>query len=122
MPDPYDIYLCSPAVVGGTVYIGSGDQQVCARDAATGKELWRYTTGNDTTIYNQIGIASSAAVAECCPRRWWLAAWSTSGARTSISTPSGSPARWPSAQGLGGSARATRRAVRRERPKAPCCP
>jgi outer membrane protein assembly factor BamB len=35
-----------------------------ALDAATGQERWRFQTGNDTTIYNQIGIASSAAVSE----------------------------------------------------------
>ena len=36
----------------------------CTRwNASTGKERWRFQTGNDTTIHNQIGIASSAAVA-----------------------------------------------------------
>jgi outer membrane protein assembly factor BamB len=62
--------LSSPLVVGdavyvaaGLVYIGSWDRNLYALDAATGRERWRYTTGNDTTIYNQIGIASSAAVA-----------------------------------------------------------
>jgi outer membrane protein assembly factor BamB len=104
MPDPFDVFLSSPAVVAGVVFIGSGDQHVYALDALTGKqrwsfqardvihaspavangvvyigswdrnlyalnasngrERWRYTTGNDTVIYNQIGIASSAAVAD----------------------------------------------------------
>ena len=54
----------SPAVVDGVVYIGSWDRNLYALDAATGAERWRYTTGNDTTIYNQIGIASSAAVVD----------------------------------------------------------
>jgi eukaryotic-like serine/threonine-protein kinase len=30
MPDPYDVFLSSPAVVGGTVYSGSGDHNVYA--------------------------------------------------------------------------------------------
>jgi outer membrane protein assembly factor BamB len=50
-------------VANGVVYVGSWDRNVYAIDAVTGRERWRYTTGNDTTIYNQIGIASSAAVA-----------------------------------------------------------
>ncbi|HKP30536.1 MAG TPA: PQQ-binding-like beta-propeller repeat protein [Gemmatimonadales bacterium] len=102
MPDPFDVFLSSPVVSGNTVIFGSGDQNVYALDAITGKlkwsfatgdvvhaspavannvvyigswdrnlyaidlasgrERWRYVTGNDTTIYNQIGIASSAAV------------------------------------------------------------
>jgi outer membrane protein assembly factor BamB len=52
----------TPAVADGVVYIGSWDRNLYALDAATGAERWRYTTGNDTVIYNQIGIASSAAV------------------------------------------------------------
>jgi outer membrane protein assembly factor BamB len=50
-------------VSGGLVIIGSWDRNLYALDAATGRERWRYVTGNDTVIYNQIGIASSAAVA-----------------------------------------------------------
>jgi outer membrane protein assembly factor BamB len=103
MPDPFDVFLSSPVIADGTIYFGSGDNNVYALDAesgalrwtfktgnvvhasptvsngvvfigswdrimyainaATGKELWRFQTGNDTVIYNQIGIASSAAVA-----------------------------------------------------------
>ncbi|MEU6688115.1 serine/threonine-protein kinase, partial [Streptomyces sp. NPDC046832] len=35
----------SPAVVDGTVYIGSADEKVHALDAATGTLLWTHTTG-----------------------------------------------------------------------------
>lgn len=46
MPDPFDVFLSSPAVVGGTVYIGSGDQTVYALDAATGALRWTFVTGD----------------------------------------------------------------------------
>jgi len=36
----------SPAVVGGIVYVGSGDQNVYALNAATGAQIWKYTTGD----------------------------------------------------------------------------
>ena len=35
-----------PAVAGGTVYVGSGDDKVYALDAATGRLRWSYTTGD----------------------------------------------------------------------------
>jgi eukaryotic-like serine/threonine-protein kinase len=46
MPDPFDVFLSSPAVSGGTVYIGSGDQNVYALDAATGERRWTFATGD----------------------------------------------------------------------------
>ena len=36
----------SPAVVGGVVYVGSFDGNVCALNATTGAKLWSFTTGN----------------------------------------------------------------------------
>src|SRR4029077_16798202 len=36
MPDPFDFYLSSPAIVNGIVYFASGDTNVYALDAATG--------------------------------------------------------------------------------------
>jgi outer membrane protein assembly factor BamB len=39
----------SPAVVNGVVYIGSGDGNVYALNAATGAKLWNYTTGNQVS-------------------------------------------------------------------------
>ena len=46
MPDPWDFYLSSPAVVDGVVYFGSGDGHVYAVDAATGRLRWEYKTGS----------------------------------------------------------------------------
>lgn len=46
----------SPAVTGGTVYIGSGDGKVYALNAATGHLRWAYTT--------EVSIDSGLAVAD----------------------------------------------------------
>lgn len=46
MPDPFDVFLSSPAVANGTVYIGSGDQHVYALDAATGARRWSFAAGD----------------------------------------------------------------------------
>lgn len=54
----------SPAIPDNVVYIGSWDRQFYALNAETGQKLWSFETGDDQKIFNQIGIASSAAVAE----------------------------------------------------------
>ena len=46
VPDPYDVYLSSPAVANGTVYFGSGDSHVYALDAETGALRWKHKTGD----------------------------------------------------------------------------
>lgn len=46
MPDPYDVFISSPAISDGTVYVGSGDHFVYALDAASGVLLWKFRTGN----------------------------------------------------------------------------
>lgn len=46
MPDPFDVFMSSPTVVNGVVYIGSGDQHVYALDAATGALRWSFATGD----------------------------------------------------------------------------
>jgi outer membrane protein assembly factor BamB len=46
MPDPFDLYLSSPVVVGGRVYFGSGDHNVYALDAHEGKPIWTFRTGD----------------------------------------------------------------------------
>jgi eukaryotic-like serine/threonine-protein kinase len=46
MPDPFDVFLSSPAIAGSTVYIGSGDQNVYALHAGTGELRWRFATGD----------------------------------------------------------------------------
>ncbi|HEX6881643.1 MAG TPA: PQQ-binding-like beta-propeller repeat protein [Terriglobales bacterium] len=46
MPDPFDFYLSSPAVVNGIVYFGSGDGNVYALNASDGQLKWKYQTGD----------------------------------------------------------------------------
>lgn len=46
MPDPFDLFLSSPTVSGDVLYIGSGDQQVYALEAATGRVRWTFATGD----------------------------------------------------------------------------
>jgi outer membrane protein assembly factor BamB len=46
MADPFDVFLSSPAVVGQTVYVGSGDHHVYAIDAQSGAKRWAFETGN----------------------------------------------------------------------------
>ncbi|HZQ26021.1 MAG TPA: PQQ-binding-like beta-propeller repeat protein [Terriglobales bacterium] len=46
MPDPFDFYLSSPAVVGNAVYFGSGDGNVYALDASAGTLNWKFHTGD----------------------------------------------------------------------------
>jgi len=40
------VFLSSPAVVGRTLYVGSGDHNVYALDAATGTKKWQFATGD----------------------------------------------------------------------------
>jgi outer membrane protein assembly factor BamB len=46
MADPFDFYLSSPAIDSNTVYIGSGDGDVYALDAASGALRWKFRTGD----------------------------------------------------------------------------
>ena len=46
MPDPFDVFLSSPVLSGGTVYFGSGDTHVYALDASTGSLKWKFKTGD----------------------------------------------------------------------------
>jgi eukaryotic-like serine/threonine-protein kinase len=46
MPDPFDFYLSSPTIVQDIAYIGSGDGNIYALDAATGALRWKFHTGN----------------------------------------------------------------------------
>src|SRR5207248_6667023 len=54
----------SRVIADGIVYVGSWDSYFYALDAATGKERWRFKTGEDPDIHNQVGIQSSAVIAE----------------------------------------------------------
>ena len=46
MPDPFDIFLSSPAVSGRLVFFGSGDGNVYALAADSGALRWKFHTGN----------------------------------------------------------------------------
>ena len=46
MPDPFDVFLSSPAITGGVVYFGSGDGYLYALEAASGTLKWKFKTGN----------------------------------------------------------------------------
>lgn len=46
MPDPFDVFMSSPAIANEVVYVGSGDQHVYALDAATGALRWKFRTGD----------------------------------------------------------------------------
>jgi len=46
MPDPFDVFLSSPALGAELVYFGSGDGSVYALEAATGRLRWSFHTGN----------------------------------------------------------------------------
>jgi len=46
MADPFDMFISSPTIADGAVYIGSGDHNVYAIDANTGAMRWRFATGD----------------------------------------------------------------------------
>ena len=46
MPDPFDVYLSSPAIWNGSVYFGSGDGNIYALDAVMGELKWKFQTGD----------------------------------------------------------------------------
>jgi eukaryotic-like serine/threonine-protein kinase len=46
MADPFDMFISSPTIADGVVYIGSGDHSVYAINADTGAMRWRFATGD----------------------------------------------------------------------------
>ena len=46
IPDAWDLFTSSPAVVGGRVYFGSGDGAIYAVDARSGVLQWKVQTGD----------------------------------------------------------------------------
>ncbi len=59
MPDPFDFFLSSPAVTGGTVFFGSGDGNVYALNAADGSVKWKFKTGD--VVHASPAIAGGTA-------------------------------------------------------------
>jgi outer membrane protein assembly factor BamB len=59
-----DVVHASPAIADGTVFIGSWDSYFYALDGASGREKWKFKTGEDPDTHNQVGIQSSAAVVD----------------------------------------------------------
>jgi PQQ-dependent dehydrogenase (methanol/ethanol family) len=53
-----------PIVVGGTIYVTTGNDHVFAIDGATGKPLWEYTP-SDTAIFANYGVNANRGVAYC---------------------------------------------------------
>lgn len=80
IPDAWDIWTSSPAVVGGRVYFGSGDGNVYAVDASRGLLLWKASTGgvvhgspavaNGTVYVGSYDSVLYAFDAETGARRW----------------------------------------------------
>jgi outer membrane protein assembly factor BamB len=79
MPDPFDVFISSPTLAGGIVYfgsvvhatpaiadgvlyVGSWDRNLYALNAQTESLMWKFQTGDDPKVHNQIGFASSPAV------------------------------------------------------------
>ena len=60
-----------PIVVGGTMYVTSGDDQVFAVNASNGNVLWRYAPDNLATFKN-FGIVANRGVAVCDGRVFLL--------------------------------------------------
>lgn len=60
-----------PIVVGNSMYITSGDDQVFAVNATTGQELWHYQPNNIATFKNY-GIVANRGVAYCDNRIFLL--------------------------------------------------
>ena len=46
MPDPFDVFLSSPAVSQDAVYFGSGDGNIYALDVNSGSLKWKFHTGD----------------------------------------------------------------------------
>ena len=46
MPDPFDVFMSSPTLANGTLFVGSGDQNVYALDMMTGALKWTFPTGD----------------------------------------------------------------------------
>jgi alcohol dehydrogenase (cytochrome c) len=53
-----------PVVIGNRMYVTTGEAQVWALDATTGKVIWRWTP-NNVAVFNKAGIVANRGVAVC---------------------------------------------------------
>jgi outer membrane protein assembly factor BamB len=63
VPDPWDFYISSPTVVDGSVYFGSGDHNIYALDAATGKLQWKAKAGD--VVHSSPAVADGVLYIGC---------------------------------------------------------
>lgn len=58
--DPWDLYLSSPLIHDGKVYVGSSDQRVYALELGSGKLVWTFRTGG--MVHSSPALAGSNIV------------------------------------------------------------
>jgi len=63
IPDPWDFYISSPTVVDGSVYFGSGDHNIYALDAATGKLQWKTKAGD--VVHSSPAVVNGVVYVGC---------------------------------------------------------
>jgi outer membrane protein assembly factor BamB len=103
MPDPFDVFMSSPTVAGGMVFVGSGDQNVYALDAASGAVKWTFSTGDvvhaSPAVANGVVYIGSGTCTRSMPRRGRSDGATRPATTRSSTTRSASPARRPSPMG-----------------------
>jgi len=62
-PDPWDFFTSSPIVDADQVYFGSGDHNIYALDARTGKLSWKYRAGD--AVHSSPAIANGILYIGC---------------------------------------------------------
>jgi outer membrane protein assembly factor BamB len=63
VPDVWDFLLSSPTVEGGMVFFGSGDRNVYALDARTGKQVWKFQAGD--VVHSSPAVANGVLYIGC---------------------------------------------------------
>jgi outer membrane protein assembly factor BamB len=63
VPDVWDFLLSSPTVEGGLVFFGSGDHNVYALDARTGRRVWKFQTPD--VVHSSPAVANGMLYIGC---------------------------------------------------------
>jgi outer membrane protein assembly factor BamB len=63
VPDVWDFLLSSPTVDGGRVFFGSGDHNIYALDAATGKLVWKFQAPD--VVHSSPAVANGVVYIGC---------------------------------------------------------